>query len=37
MYKVLDTYGCLVRVFPTYLAALNFKQTFGNTGWTIKY
>lgn len=36
-YKVYDSYGCLVRRFPTYLVALNYKTTFGNTGWTINY
>lgn len=36
-YKVYDPYGCLVRKFQTYLAALNYKIIFGNTGWTIEY
>lgn len=36
MFKVLDSYGCLVRMFPTYLAAINYKYTFGNSGWKIK-
>lgn len=36
-YNVYDSYGCLVRKFPTSLAALNYKTTFGNTGWTIEY
>lgn len=36
-YSVYDSYGCLVRKFPTYLAALNYKTIFGNTGWTINY
>ena len=35
-YKVYDSYGCLVRIFPTYLAAVNFKSVFGNYGWTIR-
>lgn len=36
-YEVYDSYGSLVRKFPTYLAALNYKTIFGNTGWTINY
>lgn len=34
-YRVYDSYGCLVRKVPTYLAAINFKTTFGNPQWTI--
>lgn len=36
-YELYDSYGCLVRKFPTYLAALHFKETFGNIGWTINH
>jgi hypothetical protein len=36
MFKVLDSYGCLVRMFPTYLAAIDYKYIFGNSSWKIK-
>lgn len=32
---VYDNYGCLVRGFNSYLAALKYKVTYGNPGWTI--
>lgn len=35
-YKVYDSYNCLVRVFSTYVEALNFKTVCGNTNWTIQ-
>lgn len=37
MYRIYDSYGCLVRKFPTYQAAFNYRIIFGNTGWTIKH
>lgn len=36
MYKVYDSLGNLVRRFPTYRQASNYKFAYGNTGWTIK-
>lgn len=37
MYKVFDSWGNLVRRFPTYKQANNYKYACGNTGWTIKF
>lgn len=34
-FKVYDSYGNLVRSFPTYEQAYNFKHTFGNSNWII--
>ena len=36
MYCVYDSMGNLMRVFPTYKQASNYKLAFGNYGWTIK-
>ena len=36
MYKVYDSLGNLMRKFSTYQAALMYKFTYGNNGWTIK-
>ena len=36
-YKVYDSTGSLVRGgFSSYQAALEYKLTYGNSGWTIK-
>lgn len=36
MYKVYDSYGTLVRGgFSSYLSALMYKDTFGNSNWYI--
>ena len=36
MYKVYDSLGNLMRKFSTYQAAVVYKMTYGNYGWTIK-
>ena len=36
MYRVYDSLGNLMRKFSTYQAALMYKITYGNYGWTIK-
>nr|DAM35204.1 MAG TPA: hypothetical protein [Bacteriophage sp.] len=36
MYLVLDSYGNLIKKFPTYQQASTFKFVCGNYGWTIK-
>lgn len=36
MYKVFDSVGKLVRSFPTYKEAANYKFVYGNIGWSIK-
>ena len=36
MYKVFDSFGCLVRDnFVSYLDAMSYKFAFGNSGWYI--
>lgn len=35
MYRVYDSCGELVKYFPTFMEALNYKITFGNSGWYI--
>lgn len=37
MYKVYDSWGNLMKGFPTYKQASNFMFAFGNSGWTIKF
>lgn len=37
MYKVYDSLGNFMRRFPTYEQAYDYKYTYGNYGWTIKY
>lgn len=37
MYKVYDSMGNFMRRFPTYKQASEYKFTFGNSGWTIKF
>lgn len=36
-YRVYDSLGNLMRVFRSYQAASEYKFTYGNYGWTIKY
>ena len=37
MYRIYDSTGSLVRGgFSSYQAALEYKLTYGNSGWTIK-
>ena len=36
MYKVYDSYGNLMKRFPTYIQASNYKFAYGNSNWTIK-
>ena len=37
MYRIYDSTGSLVRGgFFSYQAALEYKLTYGNSGWTIK-
>ena len=36
MYKVYDSFGCLVRGgFASYLDAMSYKWAFGNSSWYI--
>ena len=35
MYKVYDSWGNLMKRFPTYKQAYNYKYTYGNCGWYI--
>lgn len=35
-YKVYDSCGALVKSFPTYKQASNYKYTYGNIYWSIK-
>lgn len=36
MYKVYDSWGNFLKRFPNYKQALQYKLTFGNSGWIIK-
>lgn len=36
MYGVYDGWGILVKRFPTYKQAVNYKYIFGNKTWTIR-
>lgn len=36
-YKVYDSLGNFMRKFPTYKQASNYKFTYGNKCWTIKF
>lgn len=35
-YKVYDSWGNLMKSFPDYKQAYNYKFAFGNYGWSIK-
>ena len=37
MVKVYDSLGNLMGKFPNEIQALNYKNIYGNSGWSIKY